>query len=156
VNASERGAAASGARLLGDDYQHLLTWLHAAQLVHRDPEVTRVELEKHGAGNVDDLVVHRRGRPALYHQVKFTTQLGRPLTGDWFIEAPNGSASPLQRFYESFKVLTVESTPPEMVLHTNRLPAANDPILACLDGTTELLVPSSPALSPAAQRARLG
>jgi hypothetical protein len=60
VNSSERGAAASGARLLGDDYQHLLTWLHAAQLVHRDPEVTRVELEKYGAGNVDDLVVHRR------------------------------------------------------------------------------------------------
>ena len=28
-----------------------------------------------------------------------------------------------------------------MVLHTNRLPAADDPILGCLDGTTELLVP---------------
>src|SRR4051794_961437 len=38
-----RGPAPSGARLLGDDYQHLLTWLHAAKLVHRDPEVVRVE-----------------------------------------------------------------------------------------------------------------
>jgi hypothetical protein len=148
VNSSERGAAASGARLLGDDYQHLLTWLHAAQLVHRDPEVTRVELEKHGAGNVDDLVVHRRSQPALYHQVKFTTQPGRPLTGDWFIEGPDGGASPLQRFYESFEKLTVEGTPPEMVLHTNRLPAANDAILACLDGTTELLTPKLTRAQP--------
>jgi ribosome biogenesis SPOUT family RNA methylase Rps3 len=141
VSSAGRGPAASGARLLGDDYQHLLTWLHAAQLVHRDPEVTRVELEKYGVGNVDDLVVHRRGRPAIYHQVKFTTQPGHPLTGDLFIEGPGGSASPLERFYESFKKLTINGVPPEMVLHTNRLPAANDPILACLDGTTELLTP---------------
>ena len=138
---SGRGPAASGARLLGDDYQHLLTWLHAAQLVHRDPEVTRVELEKHAAGNVDDLVVHRRGKAALYHQVKFTTQPGQPLTGDWFIDTPTGGTSPLKRFYASFERLSVDGTPPEMVLHTNRLPAAADPILGCLDGTTELLVP---------------
>ncbi len=138
---SERGPAASGARLLGDDYQHLLTWLHAAQLVHRDPEVARVELEKHAAGNVDDLVVHRRNRPAVYHQVKFTTQPGRPLTGGWFIDTANGATSPLKRFYESFEKLAVDGATPEMVLHTNRLPAADDPILGCLDGTTELLVP---------------
>jgi hypothetical protein len=139
---SERGPAASGARLLGDDYQHLLTWLHAAQLVHRDPEVTRVELEKHAAGNVDDLVVHRTDRPALYHQVKFTTQPGRPLTGDWFVDAADGGTSPLKRFHESFRKLARNGRPPEMVLHTNRLPAAADPILGCLDGTTELLVPT--------------
>lgn len=154
----ERGPAASGARLLGDDYQHLLTWLHAAQLVHRDPQVTRVELEKHGAGNIDDLVVHRRDRPALYHQVKFTTQPGRPLTGDWFTEAPSGDSTPLQRFHDSYTKLTVDGTAPEMVLHTNRLPAASDPILECLDGTTELLVPKLALASPrsAAGRARSG
>jgi hypothetical protein len=158
VSKPDRGPAASGARLLGDDYQHLLTWLHAAQLVHRDPQVTRVELEKHGAGNIDDLVVHRRDRPALYHQVKFTTQPGRPLTGDWFTEAPGGGSTPLQRFHDSYTKLTVDGIAPEMVLHTNRLPAASDPILECLDGTTELLVPRL-ALAPpgsAAGRARSG
>jgi hypothetical protein len=142
--------------LLGDDYQHLLTWLHAAQLVHRDPTVTRVELEKYAAGNVDDLVVHRRDRPALYHQVKFTTQPGTPLTGDWFIDTAGGGTSPLKRFYESFTRLTIDGTPPEMVLHTNRLPATNDPMLSCLDGTTELLVPKLARATPgsAAGKAR--
>jgi hypothetical protein len=147
VSKPERGPAASAARLLGDDYQHLLTWLHAAQLVHRDPQVTRVELEKYGAGNIDDLVVHRRERPAIYHQVKFTTQPGQPLTGNWFTEAPGGGSTPLQRFYASYTKLTVGGIAPEMVLHTNRLPAASDPVLECLDGTTELLVPRL-ALAP--------
>jgi SMODS-associated and fused to various effectors sensor domain len=153
---SERGPAASGARLLGDDYQHLLTWLHAAQLIHRDPDVTRIELEKHAAGNVDDLVVHRRGKPALYHQVKFTTEPGHPLTSDWFIEGAPGDKSPLERFFESYEKLTVAGTRPEMVLHTNRLPAANDPILRCLDGTSERLAPKLNRASPrsAAGKAR--
>lgn len=135
------GPAASGARLLGDDYQHLLTWLHAAQLIHRDPDVMRIELEKQAAGNVDDLVVHRRTKSALYHQVKFTTQPGEALTADWFTDAPADSRPPLGRFYDSFVRLTVDGRPPDMVLHTNRLPAAGDPILRCLDGTTERLVP---------------
>ena len=135
------GPAASGARLLGDDYQHLLTWLHAAQLIHRDPDVVRVELEKQAAGNVDDLVVHHRTKPALYHQVKFTTQPGEALTADWFTDAPAGSRPPLKRFYDSFVSLTTDGRPPDMVLHTNRLPAVGDPILNCLDGTTERLVP---------------
>jgi hypothetical protein len=135
------GPAPSGARLLGDDYQHLLTWLHAAQLLHTDPDVVRVELEKQAAGNVDDLVVHRRSAPALYHQVKFTTRPGEPLTADWFVTAPGRSRSPLRRFYDSFHTLMVDGQPPEMVLHTNRLPAAGDPVLSCLDGTTERLVP---------------
>lgn len=145
---ADRGPAASGARLLGDDYQHLLTWLHAAQLVHRDPRVTRVELEKHDAGNVDDLVVHRRDEPTLYHQVKFTTQPGDALSAEWFTDVGSGTTSPLQRFNRSFDKLTVNGTPPEMVLHTNRLPAANDPILGCLDGTSELLVPKLRRATP--------
>jgi hypothetical protein len=135
------GPAASGARLLGDDYQHLLTWLYAAKLLHRDPEVIRVELEKQAAGNVDDLVVHYRSAPALYHQVKFTTYPGEPLTADWFVDAGTGSKAPLRRFYDSFHTLTVDGQPPDMVLHTNRLPAAGDSVLSCLDGTTERLVP---------------
>ncbi len=79
-----QGPASSGARLLGDDYQHILTWLHAAQLVHSDPDVTRVEMEKRGAGNVDDLVVRRASGAEQYHQVKFVRNPGKePLDADW-------------------------------------------------------------------------
>ncbi len=138
----ERGPAASGARLLGDDYQHLLTWLHAAKLVHRSPEVTRVELEKHGAGNVDDVIVHYADRAGQYHQVKFVRNPAQePLSADWFTDRGSAKKSPLERFYESWQRLTIEGSTPFMVLHTNRLPAPGDPIMACIDGATDLLVP---------------
>lgn len=137
-----RGPAPSGARLLGDDYQHLLTWLYAAQLLRRDPTIVKVELEKHGAGNVDDLVVHRGDTPGEYHQVKFTTKpAGEPLSGDWFIASDGSSKSPLQRFHASWLKLTQERARPHMVLHTNRQPVAGDPVLACLSGDRAQLVP---------------
>jgi hypothetical protein len=139
---TERGPAASGARLLGDDYQHLLTWLYAAQLLRKDPTIVKVELEKHDAGNVDDLVVHRRDSPGEYHQVKFTTKpAGEPLTGEWFTERGRAAKSPLERFYASWVKLTQGAVRPRMVLHTNRQPVAGDPVLACLSGDRALLVP---------------
>lgn len=139
---AERGPAPSGARLLGDDYQHLLTWLYAAQMLRKDPTIVKVELEKHDAGNVDDLVVHRRDSPGEYHQVKFTTKpAGEPLTANWFIEPGRSAKSPLQRFHESWIKLTQDGARPHMVLHTNRQPAAGDPVLACLSGDRSLFVP---------------
>lgn len=137
-----RGPAPSGARLLGDDYQHLLTWLYAAQLLRKDQMIVRVELEKHDAGNVDDVVVHRCNSPGEYHQVKFTTKpAGEPLTGDWFIDPGQSAKSPLERFHASWVKLTQDGAPPHMVLHTNRQPVAGDAVLACLSGDRALLVP---------------
>jgi len=151
-----QGPAASGARYLGDDYQHLLTWLHAAKLVHRDPEVRRVELEKHGAGNLDDLVVHRTAGPGEYHQVKFVRNPGKePLDAEWFTSADGNKKSPLQRFYESWERLTVDGETPFMVLHTNRLIAAGDTAMACIDGVTERLVPKFATGGPRSNVGRL-
>src|SRR6266511_6416261 len=116
--------SASGARLAGDDYQHLLTWVHALKLLLVDGGVTKIEFEADEAGNVDDLVVHRIDEPTLYHQIKFVTSNLTPLTHEWFTTPPARSKrSPLQRFYESDTRLTAaEGSPPEMALHTNRLP----------------------------------
>ena len=147
-----QGPAASGARRLGDKYQDLLTWLHAAKLIHRDPEVVRVELEKHGAGNLDDLVVHRVDAPGEYHQVKFARNpASQPLRADWFTDAGDSKKSPLQRFHESWKDLTVDGRTPFMVLHTNRLPADGDKVLQCIDGISERLVPKFADATPRSQ-----
>jgi hypothetical protein len=139
---SGQGPAPSGARLLGDDYQHVLTWLHAAQLVHRDPHVTRVELEKRGAGNVDDLVVRTTDGADQYHQVKFVRNPGKePLDANWFTDKGKNTQSPLQMFHESWKKLTKNGVRPYMVLHTNRTVAGGDAVMACVDGITDRLVP---------------
>lgn len=135
--------SASGARLAGDDYQHVLTWIHALRLLLVDGGVTKIEFEADGAGNVDDLIIHRTDEPTLYHQIKFATSNRTPLTHEWFTTPPTGSKqSPLQRFYDSYtKLITAHEAPPEMALHTNRLPAPNDPILELISGTDCKLVP---------------
>jgi hypothetical protein len=142
--------SASGARLAGDDYQHLLTWVHALKLLLVDGGVTKIEFEADGAGNVDDLVIHRIDEPTLYHQIKFVTSNRTPLTHEWFTAPPAGSKrSPLQRFYESYTTLTAaEGSRPEMALHTNRLPDPNDPILELISGTDCKLVPRLEAKPP--------
>src|SRR5947208_16573672 len=98
---------ASGARIAGDDYQHLYTWLHALHLLRDSEGVIRVEFEVRDAGNVDDLVVHRRDQPTLYHQIKFVIDQRELLTHDWFTAIPQRARkSPLQRFFESFTGLS--------------------------------------------------
>jgi SMODS-associated and fused to various effectors sensor domain len=130
----------SGVRMAGDDYQHLYTWLHALHLLRDSEGVTRVEFEVRDAGNVDDLVVHRRDQPTLYHQIKFVIDQRELLTQDWFTTIPQGGRkSPLQRFFESFTDLSRAGPPAELALWTNRQLAPNDPILKHLDSRSDKL-----------------
>jgi hypothetical protein len=134
--------SARGAGIAGDDYQHLLTWVQALKLLLDDEAVTRIGLEVGGGHNVDDIVVHYRTGPPLYHQVKFVTDQRDPLSHEWFTTVPSGARrSPLQRFYESFNTLAVNGERPRMILETNRWPVANDPILRHVDGRTHKLLP---------------
>jgi hypothetical protein len=142
--------SASGARLAGDDYQHVLTWIHALKLLLTDGDVTRIGFEADNAGNVDDLIVHRIGQPTLYQQIKFVVAQKQPLTHGWFTTPPKGSKkTPLQRFHESFKkLISIDGEPPEMALHTNRLQAPGDPILQLVSGSDCKLVPRLAAEPP--------
>lgn len=149
--------SASGARIAGDDYQHVLTWLHALHLLLQESDVTKIEFEADRAGNVDDLVVHRRHDPALYHQIKFVVDQRTPLTHEWFTTpSKRGGKSPLQRFYDAYKDLpNSKGQPPEMALHTNRLPAPNDAVLKHVSGTDCKLVPRLLAPGSRSQTGRI-
>lgn len=159
-NVSNSLPSASGARLSGDDYQHILTWIHALKLLYTDGDVTKIEFEADDAGNVDDLIVHRTGHPPMYHQIKFVVQQKEPLTHGWFTTIPKAKKkSPLQRFYDSYTKLSPEGgPPPELALHTNRLPAPGDPMLSLVSGTDWKLVPRLSLEAPrsAAGRVRSG
>jgi hypothetical protein len=141
VSSSPTRPSSSGARLSGDRYQHLFTWLYGAQMLFTDPDVVKIEFEKAGAGNVDDLVVHYRTQPPLYHQIKFVTSQEEPLTPAWFTSAGGASRSPLQRFYDSYQRLTVDDVRPELALLTNRWLEEADVIQSCISGRTSKLTP---------------
>lgn len=135
--------SASGARISGDDYQHLFAWLQALSLLRESDCVERIVLEARQAGNVDDVVVYRAGgRPNLYHQVKFVVDHREHLTHEWFTtKAKNASKTPLQRFYDSFEKLSSDAGRPQMALVTNRPKDPNDPVLKLTTGRHGLLMP---------------
>lgn len=134
-------ADAVGARMLGDDYQHVLTLMHAIRLLIETSGVISVGMEVDQAGNVDDLVVRFRDAPARYHQVKFSRTAGKVIDHAWFTDKGGAKKSPLQRFYESYRHLTTDAGPPEMALVTNRSAAADDPVLVMREGYDDRLVP---------------
>ena len=138
----------SGARLSGDDYQHLFTWLNALKLLLEEDSVIRVSFEVK-AGNVDDLVVHRSNAPSIYNQIKFVMTQAEPLTYKWFTTpSRSGALTPLQRFYDSMKILTIDDMPPEMALQTNRWPAAGDPLLKHVCGRSGKVMPRLAEATP--------
>jgi hypothetical protein len=145
-----RVPSASGARLAGDDYQHLYTWLQALTLLRENPCTERIAMEVRDAGNVDDLAVYRRGAPNLYHQIKFVVDHRQHFTHEWFTTAPTGGPkrTPLQRFCESFRNLSAIDAPAELVLITNRPEDRDDPVLKLISGRHARLTPRLTAVAP--------
>ena len=142
--------SASGARISGDDYQHLFAWLQALSLLRQSDCVERIALEARQAGNVDDVVVYRTGgRPNLYHQVKFVVDHREHLTHEWFTtRAKDAKKTPLQRFHDSFLKLSSDGGRPQMALVTNRPKDPNDPVLNLTSGRQGLLMPRLGAAAP--------
>src|SRR5947209_19419423 len=66
VTMSTKTMSASGARIQGDDYQHLYAWWQALRLLTPRTDVTLIEVEALSAGNVDDVVVRRASGPDEY------------------------------------------------------------------------------------------
>ena len=145
----------SGARLSGDDYQHLFTWLNALKLLHREENVVKVCFETN-AGNVDDLVLHHSNAPPIYNQIKFVMTQAEPLTHKWFTTPPRlGALTPLQRFYKSMKTLSIDDMPPKMALQTNRWPAAGDPLLKHVCGRSGKVLPRLAEATPRSASGRV-
>jgi hypothetical protein len=70
MSAVSVGRAPSGARLQGDDVQHLIAWYHVLCTQRVDNRVTALAVEATGAGNVDDLTLEYIDGTREYWQVK--------------------------------------------------------------------------------------
>ncbi len=131
--------SASGARIQGDDYQHLFSWYQALELALPDSDATSVAVEANDAGFVDDVVVHRAGRDE-YFQVKYSVDGRTLINSAWWTEKPKGRGqSPLEKFWSSWNLLGDRR--PVMTLLTNRSLDPTDPVLACVSGRDGRLMP---------------
>ena len=122
--------AASGARILGDDVQHLIAWYHVLRTQRADTTITELAVEADSAGNVDDLTLRRSAGPAEYWQVKASVNATSPLTEAWLFEYPEGKKSLIQRLHASWRKLRPgHDLPPKIVLATTKAIDPSDPVL---------------------------
>ena len=127
--------SASGARIQGDDFQHLYGWYQALRVLVPDGDVSRVEIESADAGNVDDVVIRRTLAPDEYTQVKYSVDASTPITSEWFTTAATTKGkSPLQRFCASWQQLKTEGRSPVLTLFTNKVLDPEDAILKLRGG----------------------
>ena len=140
--------SASGVRLAGDDYQHLVTWNELLVALRPEKGAETIAVEARDAGNVDDIVITYRTARTKYVQVKHAVDASTPV-GTAYLMKPSGKGGPslLQRFYASWVGLSIDRGRPDMRFITDREIDSTDPTMKRLDRRTQLLVPEigSPA-----------
>jgi SMODS-associated and fused to various effectors sensor domain len=149
--AGSRGRSASGARLAGDDYQHLVAWCWALRALLPGGRIAVIEIEAPDAGNVDDVVLMHQTPPHHYLQVKFAVDATSPVNTAWLTRpAPSGGPSLLQRFHASWLRLRANAggVDPVMWLATNRDLDPADRALAGRDGRTQTIARALAAARP--------
>jgi hypothetical protein len=124
------GRAASGARLLGDDVQHLIAWYHVLCSQRVDSHVTSIAVEASNAGNVDDLTMELDDGSTEYWQVKASVDARTPLTEGWLFEHKANKRSLLQRLYSSWVAVRGGGQPPRIVLATTKSIEPDDAVLS--------------------------
>ncbi len=128
------GLSASGARIRGDDYQHLFAWIQVLRAIQVGSDIVEIGIEDPEAGNADDVTVYRDGGGREYYQVKSSVETREAADIEWLMTPSRaGGPSILQGFY-SLWAGEVDGRRPKVSLVTNRLPLDGDPILSRRDG----------------------
>lgn len=128
--------SASGARISGDDYQHLFAWCLTLQALQTGSDIAALGIEDPHAGAVDDVTLYPCQDRARYYQVKFSVDARQLVNVKWLISPSRaGGPSILKRFHTTWKdQQTQRNMRPELTLVTNRLPDPADPVLTMRDG----------------------
>ena len=124
----------SGARLTGDDLQHLVGWYHALMMLRPENEIASVTFESLGSGNLDDVVVTYVNSGPEHMQIKAVVSARTPVGSDWLM-APGRKDGPsiLQRFWQSWQQLQAGGGTVRLRLVTNRSIDSRDPVMRVRD-----------------------
>jgi hypothetical protein len=152
--------SATGVRIAGDMYQWQLAWQGCVTAV-RDAAVrasnpvVAIGVELDGAGNLDDVVLHRAAPPHTYTQVKYTVDSSSPINEDYLLKpSDSGGPSILKKIAQTWRRLTADGTPVDLALISNRAPDPGDPLVSLRDSRTQLLMPKAGLQSPRSAKGR--
>ena len=147
------GLSASGARIRGDDYQHLFAWIQVLKAIQVESGIAEIGIEDPEAGNADDVTVYTDCHEREYYQVKSSVDSRETIGLEWLMEPSRADGpSVVQRFHRLWADAT-DGNRPKLTLVTNRLASDGDPILSRRDGRDGTV---ARALSRAGHRSRTG
>ena len=136
LNATSKPSS-SGARITGDDLQHLVVWYWCLRAVADPDGVTSVAVEGDDAGNVDDVVVRFADGTSRFIQVKATVASASLASIAWLTDRPKpsgtGRRSPslLQKLRQSWADLGRPDSGLELI--TGRPIDGSDRVLMLID-----------------------
>lgn len=129
----------SGARIEGDRYQHLYSWLLILDLLDEDQKIDHIRLEHPHAGAADDVTVHLASdeecRPRFY-QIKWHRRPGEGYSIQKLIKHRNSSCL-LHKFWTSWQEIGLDA---EIVLVSNSPIASDDPLARLVNGRDQRFV----------------
>ena len=129
--------SASGARITGDDLQHLVVWYWCLRAIADPDSITSVAVEADDAGNVDDVVVRFADGKSNFIQVKAAVASANLANTGWLTDRPKrsgtGRRSPslLQKLHKSWADLGRPATGLDLV--TGRPIDGSDRVLEMID-----------------------
>ncbi|MGH3922582.1 MAG: SAVED domain-containing protein [Pseudonocardiaceae bacterium] len=130
-------------------HQWLIVWQGCVTVLrdnalHVPNPVVTVGVEVTDTGNLDDIVLRRITPPHTYGQVKYAVDSTSPVNADYLLK-PSSSKGPsiLSKIASAWKELTSDGSPVDLVLISNRVPDASDPLVSLRDSRSGLLVPKA-------------
>jgi len=134
--------SASGARIRGDDYQHLFAWFQVIRAIQVGSGITEIGIEDPEAGNADDVTVYTEDQEHEYYQVKSSVDARETIGLEWLMKpSRSGGPSVVQGFHRLWAD-GPKQCKPKLFLVTNRLVTDGDPILKMRDGRDGTVVRS--------------
>ena len=132
------------ARLKGDDYQHLYSWLVALELLIPSKKAKTVTVEDSSAGSVDDVTVKYEddaGTPDKFYQLKYHVDQRSEYSSDSLIAHKDNESSLLEKFWRTWKLLKNQPRSIELYLISNWGWDSADDFKAVIDGESKSVKP---------------
>jgi len=127
----------SGARIRGDEYQHLIGWLQVVRALLPDSGVTKIGIEDPDAGNADDVTIYKNNEPSDFSQIKSAVDGQKFADADWLMALSKADGpSILQGLFKVWKQRHDLGSTIRIAFYTNRPAPTDDNFIALRDGKT--------------------
>src|SRR5579864_6646049 len=108
------------ARLEGDEYQHITSWLHVLELKMPRRAVRAVTVEDESAVSADDITLrHESGsqRPDIFFQIKYHVTQASAYSTNLLLESKPKGTSLLQKLFSTWRMLKEQEPTRELEIH---------------------------------------